>query len=352
MNAGLHVRFVVDPRDPSPTWSTSVLRDALRATGHVVDVRSSVGSLAGVDLVHAFGARAGADARASCTGRVPWVLSLHEGSIDDSADPDELGRVAAGADALLVRSSAQEDRLMRAGIGRSKSVTLPVGVDTTTFLRRGPMANRTPRHRLVVELATESTGLDEAVLALAHQDDLELVALGGADHRDVVGQQQDELLRRAEAIGVRDRVLVSWFREPREKAWWLRSAHVALALAGSPGRPDFVAEAMACAVAVVATPVEAQRELVVHGVTGFFVAEKDSAAVLRAVRDVVRDDFRVEALGLAGADRALGRFAWDRVAVELASAYDRVVRRVTGESSVDDDLEIEQTGAASRIDVA
>jgi glycosyltransferase involved in cell wall biosynthesis len=344
MSSRLHVRFVVDPRDPCPTWSTSVLRDAMRAMGHVVDVRSSVGSLAGVDLVHAFGARAADDARASCTGRVPWVLSLREGSIDDSADPDELGRVVAGADALLVRSSAQEDRLMRAGVARAHSVALPVGVDTTTFLRRGPMANRTPRNRLIVELATESTGLEEALVVLAHQDDLELVALGPADHRDVVRQQTDEVLGRAEELGIRDRVLVSWFREPREKAWWLRSAHVALALAGPPGRPDFIAEAMACGVAVVATPVEAQRELVVHGVTGFFVTERDSAAVLRAVRDVVKDDFRVEALGLAGADRALGRFAWDRVAVELASAYDRVVGRVVGDSSFDDDLEIEQTG--------
>lgn len=348
MSARLHIRFVVHPQDPSPTWSTSVLRDALTMHGHTVDIRASVGSLHGVDLVHAFGARAADDARSTCAGQVPWVLSLREGSVDDALDPDELAGTVAGADALLARSSTLADRLTRAGVARSRSVVLPVGVDVTTFVRRGPMANRTPRHRLVAELASDTAGLEDALDILVRQEDLELVLLGPGDQTRDLAPRADALLARADALGVRDRVLVAWFREPREKAWWLRSAHAALALAGGAGRPDFVAEAMACGVAVVATPVEAQRELVVHGVTGFLVAESDSAAVLRAVRDVVHDDFRVEALGLAGSDRALVRCAWDRVALELASAYERVLGRASADASADDPdlekLELERTG--------
>jgi glycosyltransferase involved in cell wall biosynthesis len=345
MSARLRVRFLVDPRDPSPPWSTSVLGEPLLGAGDAIDVRASVGPLAEVDLVHAFGGRAADAARAGCgSGRVPWVLSLREGSRDDSSDLGELGRRASGADAVLVRSSALADRLTRAGIARTRSFVLPVGVDTATFVRRGPMANRTPRHRLVIELAEAQTGLEVALEVVARQQDLELVVLGSADQQNDLGPRIDALLARADALGVRERVVVAWIREPREKAWWLRSAHVVLALAGAPGRPDFVAEAMACGVAVVATPVEAQREIVVHGVTGLLVTENDQASVRRAIRDVVHDEFLVEALGLAGADRALGRLGWDQVAAELASAYDRVLGRAGAELPTEDDDELDQTG--------
>ena len=346
MTSGLRVRFVVDPSDPSPPWSLSRLRSSLTALGHAVDVRSTSGDLEGVDLVHAFGTRAGAQARAACAGRVPWVLSLREGSADDSVDAEELGRVATEADAVMIRSSALADRLTRAGTSRARSVVLPVGVDTDTFHRRGPMANRTERIRLMVELAHQRTGSDEACDALTYQEDLELVVLGSRDRTDALGRDAAAVLERAETLGVRDRVMIAWYGEPLEKAWWLRSAHAVLALSREPGRADFVAEAMACGVAVVATPVEAQRDLVVHGVTGFLVAERDPAAALRAVRDVVRDAFQIEALGLAGADRALGRLAWERVAVELASAYQRVVGLPREGSSPDEshEDELEQTG--------
>jgi glycosyltransferase involved in cell wall biosynthesis len=346
MTSGLHVRFVVDPSDPSPPWSLSRLRSSLTALGHVVDVRSTAGDLVGVDLVHAFGSRAGAHARTLCAGRVPWVLSLREGSADDRIDSEELCRVAVDADALLIRSSALEDRLTRAGVSRARSVVLPVGVDTETFHRRGPMANRTQRTRLIVEIAHQRTASNEAWEAVLQNEDVELVALGSRDQTDALGHDAAALLERADVLGVRDRVMIAWYGEPLEKAWWLRSAHAVLALSAAPGRADFVAEAMACGVAVIATPVEAQRDLVVHGITGLLVAERDPAAALRAVRDVVRDEFQVEALGLAGADRALGRLAWDRVAVELASAYQRVVSRAVVGSLTDDseDDELEQTG--------
>jgi glycosyltransferase involved in cell wall biosynthesis len=272
------------------------------------------------------------------------VLSLREGSRDDSADLVELGHRASGADALLVRSAALADRLTRAGIARTRSFVLPVGVDTATFVRRGPMANRTSRHRVVTELADENTGLEVALEVVARQQDLELVALGSADQQNDLGPRVHALLARADSLGVRERVVVAWVREPREKAWWLRSAHVVLALAGAPGRPDFVAEAMACGVAVVATPVEAQREIVVHGVTGLLVTENDQAAVRRAVRDVVQDEFRVEALGLAGSDRALGRLAWDQVAAEFGSAYERALGRAAVDLTTEDDVELDKTG--------
>jgi glycosyltransferase involved in cell wall biosynthesis len=273
------------------------------------------------------------------------VLSLREGSADDSVDPDELCRVATDAEALLIRSSALADRLTRAGVSRARSAVLPVGVDADTFHRRGPMANRTERVRLMAELAHQPAGSDEACEALMSHDDLELVVLGSRDHTDALGRDAAAILERAELLGVRDRVMIAWYGEPLEKAWWLRSAHAVLALSQAPGRADFVAEAMACGVAVVATPVEAQRDLVVHGITGFLVAERDSAAVLRAVRDIVRDAFQIEALGLAGADRALGRLAWERVAVELASAYQRVVGLSREGSWTDQsDDELEQTG--------
>ncbi|MBI1378520.1 MAG: glycosyltransferase [Frankiales bacterium] len=327
------IALVVDPRDPPPPWRLDLLGGALRALGHPVVLQSGP-SLDGADVVHAFGRRAAEEVLSRAAPGTAVVVSLREGSADDLASAVDAVRRAA---AVLLRSSALSDRLVRAGVPQARAAVLPVGVDTETFTRRGAMANRTHRHRLVAELAADPAALACAVEAVAADESVELVVLARHDAMRALAEPAEHLRTAARAAGAGDRVVVAWPHDAREKAWWIRSAHAALALDPAPGRPEFVAEAMACGVAVVATPVEAQRDLVVHGVTGLHVREHDTAAVVHALRDLVADDFAVEAFGLAGSDRALGRCSWERVAVETASAYSRCLDSARGGQGSDAD---------------
>nr|WP_237047651.1 glycosyltransferase [Lentzea guizhouensis] len=82
-------------------------------------------------------------------------------------------------------------------------------------------------------------------------------------------------------------------------------------------------EAMACGVPVVASAVGGLAESVVHTATGLLVPPRAPAALARAVRSLLRDDVRRQELSFAARDRALVRYAWDRVVLELVRVYER-----------------------------
>jgi len=337
--APLSIRLLSSPHDPAPPWPLGHLSDELRALGHTVDVRScsaGVGDLAGVDVVHAFGLSAGSHlARSAAPG--PWVLSPTWPA--DAARPhlgDEWRPVAVAAGTVIVSSTEEADAVNRVGVPRFRCLTVPVLVDCTTFTRLGPMANRTERQRLLTQLGGGEDGSAEALEVLRSLPGLELVALARAG---VTPATADSFLASADSAGVRSRVVVVRPQEPRERAWWLRSAHAAVALGNHPGQAEFVAEAMACGIAVVASPVGAHRDLVVHGVTGFQAAHGDPVATARALTQILADDFAVTALGMAGSERALSRNAGPRVAADLAHAYQQVLAAATHHEADDEEAD-------------
>jgi hypothetical protein len=347
--AALSIRLLSSPHDPAPPWPLGRLADELRALGHSVDVRScstGVGDLAGVDVVHAVGLTAGsllAQPGAPC----PWVLSptwAAEGARPDLGD--EWRPVALAAGSVVVSSTDEAAAVNRLGVPRFRCLTLPVLVDCATFTRLGPMANRTERRRLVTVLCGADDGSGEALEVLRSLPRLELVALARAG---LAPATIDAFLASADSVGVRSRVVVALPQEPRERAWWLRSAHAVVALGQHPGQPEFVAEAMACGIAVVASPVGAQRDLVVHGVTGFHAAHGDPVAASRALTQVLSDDFAVTALGMAGSERALSRNAGPRVAADLAHAYQQVLIAAVHDAVDDDEPDAEDAEDAEDV---
>jgi D-inositol-3-phosphate glycosyltransferase len=83
-------------------------------------------------------------------------------------------------------------------------------------------------------------------------------------------------------------------------------------------------EAMACGVPVVASGVGGLAESVVHEVTGVHVRPREPALLARALRSLLGDDTRRQELGAAGQDRTHVRYAWHRVALDVAKAYEHV----------------------------
>ena len=136
-------------------------------------------------------------------------------------------------------------------------------------------------------------------------------------------------------------------RDPMERAWLLRSADVVVSVAGQNGDHALVAEAMACGKAAVVTGTGSQRDLVVNAVTGLHVPAGRARALAMSLRNLLREPFTLEGMGLAGADRALSRYAWPRVAHELGAVYGRLAAHsaVPDEGDGDDeDMTSERTG--------
>lgn len=318
----LTITLLTDPRDARPPWAPSLMQEHLRRLGHRVEVRST--PAADASVVHALGWYAGATMVAS--GRdVPWLLTPGPEPVAEVA-----ADVAGAAPGVLVSSSDHATAVNRLGAPNFRITVLPPAVDCGTFTRLGPMANRTHRFRVVTRLSRDAEGMVRAVEALQHTPEAELIAVGTRGGSTALPDAAERL---AVASGVRSRMAVVQAGDARERAWWLRSAHAALTLNDS-GDADLVVEAMACGTPVVATPVEAQRELVVHGITGFHVPAGMPRSAAGALREIFADEFRVEAFGMAASDRALSSLDWPHVAQGMDAAYRRAKDRSA--SPVDD----------------
>jgi len=331
-SAPLDVALVL-PEEGTATWPVERLAEQLRETGHAARVVTADAALQ-AEVVHCFGVEK-ARSLAAAGGDAPMLLtpSTEESLSPAEYEPDAL--LAASASAV-VRSSRDQEQVHRLGIPWARTWVLPGAVDAGTYRRVGPMANRTDRVRLITEMHGPDDGIEDVLDAISRLEDVELVVLSGAPSDEVVDLRDREVRVRAAATsaGVAQRLAVVAPSSDGERAWWLRSADVAVAVPRAPRMGDFATQAMACGSAIVATPVDGLGDLVVHGVTGINVPVGDTVSLARAVGALVSDDFARESQGIAAADRALSRFAWPRVAAELVGIY----RRAAGDraAAVDD----------------
>lgn len=90
------------------------------------------------------------------------------------------------------------------------------------------------------------------------------------------------------------------------------------------GMPRVIIEAMASAKPIVATNIRGCREEVVHGVTGFLVPPQNSAALAKALLNVLSDRVLATQMGLNGRERAVEHFDEHRVLGRQIEAYRRL----------------------------
>jgi glycosyltransferase involved in cell wall biosynthesis len=315
------VQLVASPQDAPPPWPLSTLQEHLQYQGHDVLVTDAVdrANQADVDVVHAFGWTA-ARALAAREPGVPWALTAPWQRSGSDADVAE---VARGAGLVVCASSEDASAANRLGVPRQRCLVLPIAVDEKVFTRLGPGANRTAMQRVVVQAVGPGDGVLDVITALRALPDAELVVLVDGDQPDD-GPYHQVLHDVALEAGVRDKVAFVPARDAIERAWLLRSADVVVSAGRDSGHQELVAEAMACGKGVVVTPTGPQRDLVVHDVTGLHVPSGHVRALALSLRQLLADPFRLEGMGLAGADRALSRSTWPRVAHELGAAYARV----------------------------
>jgi glycosyltransferase involved in cell wall biosynthesis len=232
---------------------------------------------------------------------------------------------ARNADAVLAATASDAAELTRMGVPRTSIKTVPGGVDTDRFCPEGPAAERGERPRLLAVAPLESgQRLDLLIRMLPAIPEAELVIAGGPPRSQL---RKDEvyrsLMKLARDLGVQRRLMFAGQVSPDELPALLRSAD--LLVSAAPYDPDGLVTiaAMACGTPVAVPATGANRDAVVDETTGLLVAPGRIDLMARRIRKLLATPMRLEAFGIAAADRASARYGWDRIAAETLHGYAR-----------------------------
>jgi type III pantothenate kinase len=294
------------------------------------------------DVVHAHFWMSGyAALRAAAPLGIPVAQTFHalgvvkrryQGDRDTSpAERLEIEREIVSRVPQIIATCADEVfELMRIGAGGGRLTVIPCGVDLSLFHPDGPAEPRTPgRQRLVcVGRLVERKGIGNAISALEHVSDAELVIAGGpARERLHEDPEARRLLAIARDAGVADRVHLRGRLGRRNVPPLLRSAD---ALVSVPWYEPFgiaPLEAMACGVPVLASAVGGMIDTVVDGVTGVHVAPRDPERLAAALKTLLAEPGLRAGYGRAGVERARRLYDWRRIAAATLDVYERTTRR-------------------------
>jgi sugar transferase (PEP-CTERM/EpsH1 system associated) len=106
----------------------------------------------------------------------------------------------------------------------------------------------------------------------------------------------------------------------------LRGLHAFALPSLAEGISNTILEAMASGLAVIATDVGGNADLVVPGQTGYLVAPADPQAMARSIVELAIHPVRAQKMGLAGRARALSKFSLQAMVSTYQSVYDQQLR--------------------------
>lgn len=232
--------------------------------------------------------------------------------------------VVRAADAVVAPTGADADAAVWLGADRRRVVVCP---DAALVAAQVAAAGGEPGERddtAPYVLGLSGAPVDpvvrrELLRVLVHQPGLRLVLTAPSD--DDLPERR-LLLQQARRAGVLERVVVLGRLTPAELASVVDGARLVLATRADPTCALAPLVAMHRARAVVGVHSTSTADVVVDGVTGLIADGLRGEGLADAVTDLVRDDFRCLAWGVAGQDRAASRYAPDRVGQALAAAHD------------------------------
>ena len=290
------------------------------------------------DVVHAYFWTSGLAALAAIRGLdVPLVQTFgtlgaaHRRSSPSPAQERRIRMeacIARSAHAVLAGTSAEAAELVRMGVPRASVAVVPCGVDTDEFTPEGRVAKRNGRPRLLaVASLRKDQGLDVLVRVLARVPGAELLIAGGPARAQLSKDEvYQELVRQAERFGVADRLSFTGKVAAGGLPALLRSADLLVSAATDDPLGAVAIAAMACGTPVAAGAVGGLRDAVLDGTTGVLVPPDRPDMLARRVRLLLASPLRVEAFGIAAADRATARYSWDRISRETLAAYERCLQ--------------------------
>ena len=294
------------------------------------------------DLVHAYFWTSGLAALAAARGRgIPLVqtfgtLGAAERRHGPAAEQQD-GRIrmeaciARSAHAVLASTAAEASELARMGVPRTSVTVVPFGVDNDEFAPEGPVAKRSGRSRLlavVPELTlAQHQGLGVLVRMLARVPGAELVIAGGPARSQLSKEPAyRELIHLAERFGVADRLVFTGKVAAAGLPPLFRSADLLVSAVPYDPVGSVAIAAMACGTPVAACAADGLTDAVLDGTTGVLVPPGRPDLLGQRVRLLLASPLRLEAFGIAAADRARARYSFDRISRETLAAYERCLQ--------------------------
>jgi len=164
--------------------------------------------------------------------------------------------------------------------------------------------------------------IDAMIRLLPRHPDWTAVVIGLAAPKD--RPYEDALKRKVEQAGLADRIIFLGERPADEVPQWFRRLTVFVGPQRNEGFGLTTLEAMASGMAVVATTAGAAGHLVEEGVTGHLVGIGDDGALTARLDEVMAKPKTAAAMGKAGRERVLEKFAIDREAEGIFKVYETV----------------------------
>jgi colanic acid/amylovoran biosynthesis glycosyltransferase len=243
------------------------------------------------DLVHAHFGSGGRTALPLARAlRVPLVVTLHGSDVTVRArEPDRYRQLGEGASALICVSKFIRDRALEAGFPAHKLLVHYIGIDRNVF---SPSTSAELSHGvLFVGRLVEKKGCEyllRAMQAVQRTHPLsELTVIGDGPLRSQLEALAQQLKIRCQFRGTQPTDKV---REALGKARVFSVPSVTGADGDSEGLPTVFAEAQAMGVPVVSTAHGGIPEIVVHGVNGLLVPERDYQSLANALSDLLSDE--------------------------------------------------------------
>jgi len=140
-----------------------------------------------------------------------------------------------------------------------------------------------------------------------------------------IDEENPESVRHADVERWADEGLVEWHGPSDDMPGMLRECHLlCLPTYYGEGLPKILIEACASARAVICTDWPGCNEIIEHGLNGWLVPPRDSAALAKAIGELATDPARRRSLGRAGREIAERGYAVDAVVERTIDIYTRL----------------------------
>jgi glycosyltransferase involved in cell wall biosynthesis len=285
-----------------------------------------------VQIVHAFGFYANLVLIPTARlARVPVVIGSHR-QLGDLMTPAQFRAQALAfryCDAIVCNSRAAASCLESVGVCPDKLQVIGNAVPFSLFKSAVPLLPEHPRPlrvgmvaRMNVHYKNHSSFLRIALEIHKQMPHVEFVLVGD-------GALRPEIEREAVALGLRERIV--FLGERSDIPGLLKSLDVAVLTSRSESSSNFILEAMAAGVPVVAYSVGGNTELIGND-RGSLIAVGNEAEFAKAVLELLSNsDFRVQR-GALGQQYVEANFTLDRVLKQYEDLYVRLlVQRNRGE---------------------
>lgn len=224
--------------------------------------------------------------------------------------------ISAGAEKIIALTDDVEEELLCAGVNGEKIIKFPNGTEIPerVIRRKGDRLNLTYIGRLIGRKRVD--WLIQSVAILSKEYGLTLTIVGEGPERSRLEQMSESL----QAIGV---VQFLGQRSKEEVGSILANTDIFILPSDSEGMSNALLEAMAAGVAVIASDIKANRELVLgHGNGILFTTQE---GLTKAVRRLVLDAAKRRALGAAARETIEQRFSFDVISRSYQQLYEQIV---------------------------